>query len=330
MAEFLQRITVGAFVVLMIASQSAAAEFPASPAQWINATPISRADLAGKAALLWFFEEDCPRCRAKWPELIETAKEFEGKPIVFIAVNSGSSRQEIEQYVRQSRIPWPVVVDPNREFEKAVGLNEISLQNIYQVQLLMPNGEFRSGRWSDLKGSAEQALANASFKVDPESIPAALRSAWADVEFGRYSKAAVSIKRSLNSSDAEIKAAAEKLHGYIQSEIEATLKAAAQAKADNETWTAYRLYQAVLEQFGDYDLPSDVRSEVKQLTQDAAVREELTRQKQLELAIKQVRGRSVTLRKRGFASLKRIAESGAGDAAEKAKAILSQLENLGE
>jgi thiol-disulfide isomerase/thioredoxin len=330
MAEFLQRVAVGAFVVLIVASQSVAAEFPASPAQWINAPPISRADLAGKAALLWFFEEDCPRCRAKWPDLIETAKEFESKPIVFIAVNSGSSRQEIERYVRQSRIPWPVVVDPNREFEKAVGLNEISLQNIHQVQLLMPNGEFRSGRWSDIKGSAEQVLANASFKVDQESIPATLRSAWADVEFGRFSKTAVSIKRSLHSSDAEIKAAAEKLHGHIQSEIEAKLKAAAKAKADNESWTAYQLYQAVLEQFGDYDLPSDVRSEVKQLTQDAAVREELTRQKQLELAIKQVRGRSVTLRKRGFASLKRVAETGTGDAAEKAKAILSQLENMGE
>ncbi len=327
MADILQRMTVNALVVLMIASQSVAAEFPTSPAQWINATPISRANLEGKAALLWFFEEDCPRCRAKWPELIKSAKEFEGQPILFIAVNSGSSRQEIEQYVRQTRIPWPVVVDPNREFEKAVGVNEISLQNINQAYLLMPNGEFQPGRWTDVKGSAEQAVANASFHVDPQGIPMALKSAWANVEFGRYSEAAASIKRSLNSPDAEIKAAAETLHGHIQSEIEAQLKAAAKAKADNETWTAYQLYEAILEQFGNYDLPSDVRSEIKQLTRDTEVREELTRQKQLELAIKQIQGQNTALQKRGLALLKNIAESGTGDAAERAKALLTQLEN---
>ncbi len=329
MAGIFQRITIGTLALLMMASPSQAAEFPASPAQWINAAPLSRAELAGKAALLWFFEEDCPRCRAKWPDLIKTAKEFEGKPIVFIAVNSGSSRQEIEQYVRQTRIPWPVVVDPSCAFEKAVGVNEISLQNIHQVQLLMPNGKFQPGSWSDIKGAAEKALANASFKVDPQGIPPALKSAWADVEFGRYSKAAASIKRSLNSSDAQTKAAAEQLNAYIQSEIETKLKAAAKAKTDNETWTAYQLYQTVLEQFGNYDVPSDARSEVKQLARTTEVREELARQKQLELAVKQLRGRSLTLRKRGFASLKRIAESGTGDAAEKAKALLSQLENRG-
>lgn len=314
---------------LMFASSLTAAEFPASLAQWINSAPMSRANLKGKAALLWFFEEDCPRCRAKWPDLIKTAQEFEGKPIVFIAVNSGSPRREIEQYIRETRIPWPVVLDPNREFEKAVGVNEISLQNIHQVQLLMPDGEFQTGQWSNVKASAEKALADASFKVDPEGIPASLKSAWVDLEFGRYSEAAAPIKRSLNSSNDEVKAAAEKLNAHVQAEIESELKAAEQAKTEGDAWKAYQSYQAAVDRFGDYDLPSTVRTELRELARDKSVKDELAQQKQLELAVKQIRGRSTTLKKRGLATLKRIAETGTGNAAEQAKELLEQLKTGG-
>ena len=56
-------------------------EFPADPAQWINSGPLSASGLKGKGIVLWFFEEECPRCRARWPALIESAKKFEGQPV---------------------------------------------------------------------------------------------------------------------------------------------------------------------------------------------------------------------------------------------------------
>ncbi len=69
---------------------SKAPEFPQDPSQWINGRPVTLANLKGKAVLLWYFSEQCPTCRGKWPALLEMAKQYDGQPILFIAVNSGA------------------------------------------------------------------------------------------------------------------------------------------------------------------------------------------------------------------------------------------------
>lgn len=85
--------------------------FPSDPVHWINSGPLTASGLKGKGVVLWSFEEECPRCRERWPGLIESAKKFEGQPVVFIAVNSGSGRSTVEDYARQVKCPWPVLVD---------------------------------------------------------------------------------------------------------------------------------------------------------------------------------------------------------------------------
>jgi thiol-disulfide isomerase/thioredoxin len=304
---------------------ASAAEFPASSTQWINSAPLSRQGLEGKAALLWFFEEDCPRCRDKWPELLKTAQEFEGQPIVFIAVNSGSTRREIEQYARQNKVTWPVIVDQDRQWEKALGVTEISLNNITQVKLLMPNGEFQTGRWNDVKGSAERALQGAAFKVDPEGIPASMKPVWIDVEFGRYAQAATLIKRSLNSSKEDVKAAAEKLDAHIQAELAAKLKSAEEAKAKEEFWAAYKMYEHIADQFAGHENAVEASKQAKLLSKERAVVEELAAQKQLALALTQIRSANRTQQMRGLASLKRIAERADSETGAEAKQLLDQL-----
>src|SRR5688572_16136054 len=107
---------------LLAAERADGLSLPADPRLWINSGPISFDALKGKAAVLWFYEEQCPKCREKWPELLALSKKLEGQPIIFIAVNSGNSRGEVEQYVRSNKITWPVIVDPTREFEQALGL----------------------------------------------------------------------------------------------------------------------------------------------------------------------------------------------------------------
>src|SRR5690242_16105341 len=100
---------------------------PSSPESWMNAPPLSMENLKGKGVVLWFFEEDCPSCREKWPSLLETASNFKGRPVLFVGINSGTARPELERYLGEIKCPWPVIHDPQRTFERACGVKEISL-----------------------------------------------------------------------------------------------------------------------------------------------------------------------------------------------------------
>lgn len=260
--------------------------FPASPAAWINSPPLTTEMLAGKGAFLWYFEEGCPSCRARWPAMFEAAKKFEGQPIVFIAVNSGNSRAEIQQYAREVGLMWPVIVDPDRSFEKLSNVNEISLQNIYQSRLLMADGTLVGGSF-DLAESAPRALAGAKWRVDPKEVPDSLKGAWQQIEFGSFLNSAAQLKKSSNSTKPDEKAAAEKLLAAVQTELDKDL-AEAQTKYDaGDKWQAYKAYNRLAARFKGYELPSDVPTRVKELATDETVRLELAASKLLESALRQ-------------------------------------------
>ena len=60
-------------------------EFPQDANRWINSPPLTAESLAGKGVVLVFFEEECPACAAKWPDLVKLSKQYDGRPVVFIA-----------------------------------------------------------------------------------------------------------------------------------------------------------------------------------------------------------------------------------------------------
>src|SRR6476659_9629757 len=184
---------------------------PSGPAAWLNSAPLTTDALKGKGVVLWFFEEQCPKCRGKWPSMYELAKQYTGQPVVFIAVNSGTSPAEVEQYAREVRLTWPIIVDPSRQFEKIWLDQPISLQNIHQLELILPSGRKGDGRWNDLDGSVKAALKGASWKIDPKTIPPIFMPTWQAVELGNYSAAANLLKKGLVTKNAEVKAAAERV-----------------------------------------------------------------------------------------------------------------------
>jgi thiol-disulfide isomerase/thioredoxin len=249
-------------------------DLPASPAQWINSSPIPAEILKEKAVVFWFFEETCPRCEGKWPEMLTAAQKFNGKPVLFVAVNSGTPRPQIEQYVRRNKITWPILLDPDRSFEKASGVNEISLQNIYQSRLLKGDGSFSGGSF-DIAEVADDGLATAKWRIDPAEIPEELQPTWQQVEFGNFPAAAQSLKKNMASGKEEIKAGAEKLQAAVDAELQGTIKAAADAKSAGETWKAYKSLSEVNQRFKGYAIPADVATEVKALKGDELVKKEL-------------------------------------------------------
>lgn len=300
--------------------------FPSQPTSWIASPPLSSAMLEGKAAVLWFYEEGCPSCRAKWPAMLTAAKKLEGKPIVFIAVNSGNSRDEVQGYLSELGINWPTIVDQDRSFEKAAGVNEVSLQNIYQMRVLMPDGQLVPGNIGDFEGTATRAAEAAKWKVDPAEIPAALKPAWAAVEFGNYPAAAGLVKKSLTSPKADVKAAAEKLNEAIKGRIEMLLADAKKSEEGGQKWAAYKSYSSIAADFKGYDIPSEVTAKVKELTVDADVKGELTAFKVLEGAKKSLSGTSAAARKRGVNQLEKlVSDQGTTEAAQEAKTILGQV-----
>lgn len=315
-------------VVVLYSLPAAADEvvLPGNPAAWLNSQPITNEMLAGKAALFYYFEEDCPKCRGRWPELLETAKKFVGKPIVFVGVNSGNQRMDVQQYAREVGLNWPVIIDSDRAFEKACKVGEISLNNIYQVKLLMPDGKLVSGDWDNIEKSANEALATAKWRVEPTEVPDLLKNAWLQVEFGNYAAAATAIKTGVNSPKPEVKSSAEKLQAAVVAELQKEVDAAKQKLTAGEKWPAYQGFTAIAARFKGFDLPSDVLLGVKDLAADETVRSEMLAAKQWESIQKAAANPNPAAQRLAMNQAQRLIEQYPGtEAAQSAQAALDRV-----
>jgi thiol-disulfide isomerase/thioredoxin len=302
---------------------------PSDPAAWVNSPPLSVESLKGKAVVLWFYEEQCPKCRGKWPAMYELARKFEDQPVLFIAVNSGTPRPAVEQYAKGVDLKWPIIVDPSRQFEKQWMDGEISLQNIHQVGLILPTGRKDMGRWDDLEGSVQKALEGAAWKIDPATIPQALMPTWRLIELGKYSAAAPLLKKGLVTSNAEVKEAATRVHAVVQEELKTAAEEAAATRQGGDPWPAYRQYQSIATKFAGYDLPLDVAAAQKELAADPKVKQQLEAAKALEVIQKSFpTARTPAARKRVITRLEQFVKQFADtEAAEQAQRILAQAAN---
>lgn len=306
--------------------QEASFELPENPAAWINSRPITSAGLKGKGAVLWFYEEQCPKCRSIWPDMVAVSRKFEGRPVVFIGVNSGNARGAVERYVREVGVSWPVIVDPNRELEKAFGVGEISLTNIHQIGIITPDGRFARGGLADLAPAAERATKGAKWTVDPEGLPAAMTPAWNAIEFGDFATAAPLVKRALASNKPEIKEGATKLNEAVQGLINAQLDEARQAAASGTKWQAYKAYDGLGQRFAGYTIPVEVDTQKKELSADEQVKKELAAMKGLELIKRSLSSTGANARRNAVTRLKKLVQDSADtDAAKEAQTLLAEF-----
>ena len=299
-------LVVGSLLVAATARADEVPEFPSDPAQWINSGPLSASGLKGKGIVLWFFEEECPRCRARWPALIESAKKFEGQPVVFIAVNSGTARSEIETYVRQVKCPWPVLLDPTRDFEKACGLKGISLQNIYQMRYVRPDGTLLTGNFNDIEETANKALVDAKWKLDPNDVPDSLKATWIAIETGNYKGLAASLKKNQTAGKAEAKEAAKKLMEIVQQDLDDQVAAIKEAQESGNTWKAYQLCNQLPVRFAGFEVPKEVATLKKDLMKDAKVKAGQAALKTIDSTRKLLSSGNPVLQKKAVASLEQI------------------------
>lgn len=289
------------------ADQAQAFALPQDPRAWINSPPISLSAMSGKSVVLYFFEEDCPGCRAKWPDILAGVREMQSEPVLLIAVNSGSRPEEVLRYVKQVGITVPVIMDPYRTLEKAADVKEVSLNNIWVARMVKPDGTLVSIGGSDIPASLKKAAEIASWNVDPSDLPPEMMGLWRQVEFGDYAAAARQLNRLTRDRRPEIKQAAEKLQSYVdQKRDEAIADAQADLDAGN-SWKAYRGFEAIEATFQGNELPDSVSETLSQLKSDDAVKNEMAAMKLWLAAQKTINsGRAKAARVQGM--MKRITD----------------------
>jgi len=257
--------------------------------------------------------------------LLTTAKKFADKPIVFIAVNSGTTPAQVAAYAKAQKITWPIIVDTKRGFEKAAGVGQISLRNIHQCAYITADGTLRLARSADIGRTAESALQGASWRVDPSKVPESLRLAHRAIEWGKYTLAATAIGKALKSSSSDEKDAATKLNAAVLEELEKdATKAWALGKA-REFYEAHLAFRTLGQRFKGYQMPEKYASAAKWLTGRKEVQDELKADKILEAAKKLLASPKKSIRKRVPRRLKGIIKNFPDTrAAEEAQAILEK------
>jgi peroxiredoxin len=283
-----------------------AIQLPTDPARWMNSPPVSLEAMKGKGVVIYFFEEQCPSCAKQWPNLTELSREFADKPVVFIAVSSGTERGAIQQYVQTNAVHWPIVLDPNREIEKAAGVGDISLKNIMQFVYVTADGELNRGDWKNPAGSAEKASVGAAWRVDPMGVPTSLKRTWAQVEFGHFAAAAPQIKTALADTKPEVKDAGEKMQAAVQTALAAEIASVQAAAAGSDSWTTFKAFRSVAERFKGYPLPDDFKKTGSALFNNEEVKNELFAMQNLEALSKGLKSGSPAVRKKAIEKLDKI------------------------
>lgn len=254
-----------------------AASAPNFPATMLNSPPLSKDGLKGKVVVLYYYEEGCPRCREAWPDKLKIAQSYKDKPVIFIAVNSGNSSADVAGYLSEVNCKWPTIVDQDRSFEKASGMDTpISLQNIYQARIITPDGQLVNANSQALNQSVEQYIAKASWKLDPKEVPDPLKLAWQFMEIGNFNQAAASLGAAQKSlKDDAGKVAAEKIKAAIMTEFNNTIAPAKEAEAAGDAWTALKGYQTAAVQFSSLPEAAGLKTTMTKLSADPKVVKEL-------------------------------------------------------
>ena len=208
-----------------------------------------------------------------WPGLQAVARKFQDKPVLFLAVNSGTPRPQLQSYLRKNKVRWPAIADTDRSFERSCGVPTISLRNIYQVRIMKPDGTLIATSPTRMEQALSGAVGAAKWNVDPKGIPVSLKSAWVNVE---------------------------KMSKQIES--------AKKAEADGKLWVAFRGYSDAAVRYKGYELPKDITATIKKLQTSPDVKKEVTALRILAAAKRKLYGKTVSSRKSGFRALERLAE----------------------
>lgn len=81
--------------------------------------------LGEQVIVLDFWASWCPPCREGLPIIAKVASDYADKGVVTYAVNVGESREEVQVFVRDTRLKVPVLLDESTGIAEKYGVNGI-------------------------------------------------------------------------------------------------------------------------------------------------------------------------------------------------------------
>lgn len=76
---------------------------------------VSLKDFSGKVVFLNFWATWCESCREEMPSMERLYREFKGKGLEIVAVNVKDRRQDALAFVKELKLNYPVLMDPEGE-----------------------------------------------------------------------------------------------------------------------------------------------------------------------------------------------------------------------
>lgn len=268
-------------VVCLLASapsiaRGEAADFP--PGTFTDGGRYSLDDFAGKAVVLFFYEQDCPKCRGLIPERNKVVQQFKDKPVKFIAVAPGDSLNEAIGYQRGTQLAMPVFADALGVMQHRYGF-KISLNNIYQFRVIGPTGQV--GAMSMEPADIESVVSKVEWKYKGGGYDARLNGIIEMLEWNQYEPALRQL-RPLTKGSSKTAESAAKLYEAVKAEGQQWLDEAAKAQQSEDVVKAYDLYTKVNACFAGDEFAKPAAEALKTLKTNQAVANELAARRMYE------------------------------------------------
>jgi len=274
----MRTLTLGiALPFLMMASLASADEtLDLRGTGWVNSKELSLDRLRGKVIVFFFFSAQCPTCRAEVPERNKLRKEFEGKPVVFIAVNSMNPKSVAQEYAKSTGLDWPIFVDEMGETQKQLKFR-ISLQNIYQWRIMDPEGKLHIAPFDEkaLKDEIKNQMASAKMTLEGITVPEKLKSIARDVEWGLFDPAISEIAMLSAKGPKDLQESAQAMYDKLKPIAESGLERAKSLEGEGKKYPAYAEYAKVASWFKKTDYEKAATAAMLVLKKDKDVQEEL-------------------------------------------------------
>lgn len=259
-----------------------APEFP--PGTFSDGKSYTLQELRGRAVVLFFYEQNCPRCAGLIPERNDIVEQYRGQPVTFIAIAAGDTANEAKAYLKRTGLDMPIFADKLSLMEKLYG-TKISLNNIYQFRVIDPEGNIVG--YSMDKQSIDKALAGVKETYAAKDYHEALAEVVAALNLGEHKAAVRELGRYLNSRDEAIKASAEGLSAAVVAEAKGWVEQA-DALVETDPLQAGRLYDRASDVYPREAFGKDARAKLKEVMSLPAVKSETAARKSFAKMIRAI------------------------------------------
>lgn len=250
-----------------------APEFP--PGTFSDGKNYSLEELRGRVVVLFFYEQNCPRCAGLIPERNDIVEQYVGQPVTFIAIAAGDTAGEAKAYLKRTGLIMPIFADKLSLMEKLYG-TKISLNNIYQFRVIDPAGNVVG--YSMDKQTIDRALAGVKQPYAAQDYHKDLADVVAALNMDMHSISMRQLRRYLSSKDEAVKASAEALSTAVVEQAKGWVQQA-DALVETDPLQASILYDRASDLFPKENFGKDARTKLKALMSSPAVKNETAARK---------------------------------------------------